>query len=161
MGIDTIAINASPLILLFASEQADLLPQLFNRIVVPAAVWREIVDAGKDDLAARQLRGATWAIRETARPSPRVAIWNLGSGETAVLSYALAHPGIRAVIDDAAARRCARTLGIPLLGTGGILVLAKRRGLLPSVSQGLNRLRDSGLWLSDDLIRLLLIQAGE
>ena len=46
MGIDTIAINASPLILLFASEQADLLPQLFNRIVVPAAVWREIVDAG-------------------------------------------------------------------------------------------------------------------
>ena len=78
-----------------------------------------------------------------------------------MLSYALAHPGIRAVIDDAAARRCARTLGIPLLGTGGILVLAKRRGLLPSVSQGLNRLRDSGLWLSDDLIRLLLIQAGE
>jgi predicted nucleic acid-binding protein len=61
--------------------------------------------------------------------SPRVAAWNLGDGETSVLSYALENPDCRAVVDDAEARRCARTLGIRTLGTGGVLVLAKQRGL--------------------------------
>jgi predicted nucleic acid-binding protein len=69
------------------------------------------------------------------------------------LSYALANSGVRAVVDDADARRCARTLGIPLLGTGGVL-LAKRRGQLPSVAEGLAKLRGARLWLSDDLVRL-------
>jgi predicted nucleic acid-binding protein len=39
MWIDEIVINASPLITLFRSGQADLLPRLFHRIVVPQAVW--------------------------------------------------------------------------------------------------------------------------
>jgi len=93
--------------------------------------------------------------------SPRVEAWNLGAGETAVLSYALASPPVRAIIDDASARRCARTLSIPMLGTGGVLLLAKRRGLVPSVAEGLERLRTAGLWLSDDLVRLLKMEAGE
>jgi predicted nucleic acid-binding protein len=42
-----------------------------------------------------------------------------------------------------------------------MLILAKRRGLITSVADGLNPLRDSGLWLSDDLVALLLKQAGE
>ena len=58
-------------------------------------------------------------------------------------------------------RRCAKTLNIPMLGTGGLLVLAKRRGLLPSVSEGIERLRQSGLWLSDDIAQILKTQAGE
>lgn len=87
--------------------------------------------------------------------------WNLGAGETAVLSYALAHPPLRAILDDADARRCARTLGVPILGTCGVLLLAKRRGLLPSLVTGLEKLRDARLWLSDDLIKLLKTQAEE
>jgi len=90
-------------------------------------------------------------------------VWprELGAGETAVLSHALANPPLRAVIDDMDARRCARTLNIPILGTGGLLVLAKRRGLLTSVAEGIARLRDAGLWLSDDIARILANQAGE
>jgi predicted nucleic acid-binding protein len=52
-------------------------------------------------------------------------------------------------------------LSIPILGTGGILLLAKRRGLLPSVAEGLEKLRSAGLWLSDDLVKLLKTQADE
>jgi len=48
MQIDAVVINASPLITLFRSGQADLLPQLFKRIVVPQAVWQEVV---QDDWA--------------------------------------------------------------------------------------------------------------
>lgn len=68
---------------------------------------------------------------------------------------------MRAVIDDMDARRCAQTLGIPIFGTGGLLVLAKRRGLLPSVSAAVTKLRSAGLWLSDDIAQALRAQAGE
>lgn len=161
MRIEAVVVNASPLITLFRSGQAELLPRLFNQVVVPEAVWKEVVLEEWDDAVTRELGAQIWPIRESVVTSPRVEAWNLGAGETAVLSHALAHPPLRAIIDDADARRCARTLGIPILGTGGVLVLAKRRGLLSSVAEGLEKLRNTGLWLSDDLITLLKTQAGE
>lgn len=157
---DSVVINASPLITLFRSGQAELLPQLFKRIVVPEAVWLEVVHE-HHDAASIGLKSKTWPIREKVVISQRVQAWNLGKGETDVLSYALAYPPIRAVIDDMDARRCAQSLGIPLFGTGGVLLLAKRRGLLISVTEGLNKLRDAGLWLSEDLVKLIKTQAGE
>jgi predicted nucleic acid-binding protein len=48
-----------------------------------------------------------------------------------------------------------------MLGTGGVLLLAKRRGLLHSVTGGLEKLRRAGLWLSDDIVKVLKSQAGE
>jgi predicted nucleic acid-binding protein len=160
MRIEAVVVNASPLIALFRSGQDDLLPRLFSQILVPDAVWSEVV-LGHDDAAARGLQNRNWAIPTETVLAPSVADWNLGAGETSVLSYALANPPVRAVVDDADARRCCRTLGIPMFGTGGILLLAKRRGLLPSVGAGLARLRSAGLWLSDDLVTLLKRQAGE
>jgi predicted nucleic acid-binding protein len=55
MPIDRVVINASPLIVLFKSGQADLLPHIFDEILVPQAVWQEVT-ASKDDIAAQQLR---------------------------------------------------------------------------------------------------------
>ncbi len=160
MLIDAIVINASPLITLFRSGQADLLPRLFNRIVVPNGVWEEVTGE-KQDVAALGLPTQPWLIRQPVVASQRVMDWGLGKGETAVLSYALAYPPLRAVIDDMDARRCAQVLGIPMLGTGGVLLLAKRRRLLTSVADGLFKLRDAGLWLSDDVVRMIKTQAGE
>jgi predicted nucleic acid-binding protein len=52
MSIDRVVINASPLITLFRSAQAHLLPELFPRIIVPETVWQEVTSE-KDDAAAR------------------------------------------------------------------------------------------------------------
>jgi predicted nucleic acid-binding protein len=161
MRIERVVVNASPLITLFRSDQAGLLPQLFSEILVPEAVWREVVESDHEDVATAGLRTATWTKKIAVQVSPRIAVWNLGAGESEVLTVALDRPDYRAMVDDRAARRCARTLGIRVLGTGGMLILAKRRGLIASVADGLNRLRESGLWLSDDLVALLLKQAGE
>ena len=161
MRIDVVVVNASPLITLFGSGQAGLLPQLFQKIIVPSAVWAEVARGKRDDPAAQELVVQPWPIQEIVLPSPRVAAWNLGDGETSVLSYALENPACRAVVDDAQARRCARTLGIRTLGTGGVLILAKQRGLILSVADGLDKLRRAGLWLSDDVAQLMLKLAGE
>ena len=102
-----------------------------------------------------------WPIRERVSVASKVASWNLGQGESAVLSYALIHSGVRAVIDDRDARRCAQALEIPMFGTGGLLLLAKRRKLLPSVTEALTKIRQAGLWLSDDIVELITSRTGE
>jgi predicted nucleic acid-binding protein len=113
-------------------------------------------------LAAIALLETGWIRRvEMNAIASEILIWNLGLGESEVLSLALADKSYVAMIDDRAARNCARTLGIHTLGTGGALVLAKRRGLIPSVSIALQQLLDAGLWLSDELMTLLTTSRGK
>lgn len=162
MPIDRVVVNASPLITLFKSGQAQRLPALFATIHVPDAVWREVASESHEDEAARGLADAPWAQRLAPLPvDPRVLAWDAGPGETEVLRYARANPDVRAIVDDDYARRCARSLGVRTLGTCGVLVLAKRRGVIPAVEPGLRALTDAGLWLSPSLIRAVLTEAGE
>ena len=65
--------------------------------------------------------------------------YNLGKGETAVLNLALTISESGVLLDDFAARKCAKSLSIPFLGTGGALVLAKQKGLILSVSEALEK----------------------
>jgi hypothetical protein len=52
MRIERVVVNASPLITLFRSHQADLLPRLFSEILVPEAVWQEVVESDHEDVAS-------------------------------------------------------------------------------------------------------------
>ncbi len=161
MSIKPVVVNSSPLITLFNSQLADLLPQLFDQVQVPPAVWKEVT-AHKNDIAAQNLPKIDWAIQCEEMPvHPLVSAWDLGAGESAVLTYVIAHPHYIAMIDDAAARRCAISLNISTLGTGGMIVLAKRKGLISSIEEPIQALQNSGLWLSKSLVQLLKNQAGE
>lgn len=73
-----------------------------------------------------------------------MASWDLGQGESAVISFVLENPGFWAVIDDREARRCAMALHCRHTGTLGILVLAKRRGVIPSIREYIERLKEGG-----------------
>jgi predicted nucleic acid-binding protein len=71
-------INASPLIVLFKSQQVELLPQLFEEILVPDAVWEEVTAAGQEDAASQQLPIKTWAQKtEVGLILPQVTTWDL------------------------------------------------------------------------------------
>lgn len=151
--------DASPLIFLFRSGYDWIFPRLYDDVLIAEAVWQEVV-AGKDE-AACLLPKASWAKRRGGGIASRVAAFNLGSGESGVLSLALNSPGYHAVLDDAAGRRCGAKLGIPYIGTGGLLVLAKKQSLIPSVGEALGKLTQAGLWLAPSVERLLRNRAGE
>lgn len=87
MRIERVVVNASPLITLFRAGLHPLLPRLFTEIVVPEAVWAEVVSQTHNDPAARGLPASNWARRTPTPICPDVALWNLGAGETAVLSF--------------------------------------------------------------------------
>jgi predicted nucleic acid-binding protein len=90
-----------------------------------------------------------------------LASWNGGAGEAEVISWALAHPGFVAVLDDRAARRLAASQGVPLLGSLRVIVKAKERGLIPLARPALEKLRGSGAYVSDELIERAIALAGE
>jgi predicted nucleic acid-binding protein len=160
MPINRVIVNSSPLIVLLKSQQHQLIPQLFIEILVPFGVFEEVTT--KDDTASKLLPTITWIETvEVKNIAPEVAAWDLGKGESQVLSLALKNSDFSAIVDDRAARRCSQALGITTIGTGGLLILAKRRGLIPSISPGIQALRDAGLWLSHNLVNLLKQQAGE
>lgn len=96
MRIDRVVVNASPLITLFKSGQAWLLPTLFATTYVPDAVWREVTSEVHADDAALGLADAEWPLRLDPLPlDPLVLAWDAGPGETEVLTYARANPDVR------------------------------------------------------------------
>lgn len=150
-------INASPLILLAKIGHHHLLGQLVDELIVPQAVVDEI-NAGPHDDAARQLLADSPLPIVPVVANPRVLTWDRGAGETAVLSFACDHPGWRVVIDDGAARRCAPALGIPLIGTLGVILRARKANLIPSAASLLKSLLVHGYRLDEALIRTALLQ---
>lgn len=158
---DRVVVNASPMIALLGIGQEGLLPMLFDEVLMPETV-REEIEAGRaKDANADRIATLPWL-----RTAPAVAIpesvqgWGLGRGESSVLAIA-AEMGCRPILDDLAARRCARFLGLTVVGTGRLLVLAKQRGLIGSVREPLERLRAQGFRMSDRLIAKLLNASGE
>ena len=78
-----------------------------------------------------------------------------------MLALALAHPGARAVIDDLHGRRCAEALGIPLRGTVGLVLRARRGRMIASARDAFEKLRAGGMYLSDRIVLDVLREVGE
>lgn len=121
--LEVAVLDASPLILLSRADAMHLAQSLGRRWLIPEAVRSEVERKGPDDVTARTLRGTPWLEVVTAVDvPPEVASWELGAGESAVLSLARRESNSVAIVDDKAARRCATTLGIRVVGTAGLLL---------------------------------------
>ena len=153
MPISNVVLNASPLICLCKSDLSGLLPKLFTNIVVSDAVRTEVTAKGSVDYNLGKIFTEAW-LKNTGAIiiHPDIAAWGLGQGEGSVLSYAFYNRSYWAVIDDLEARRCAESMGCLYTGTVGILMLAKKKGIISSVRECIYRLRDAGLWLSASFI---------
>lgn len=87
--------------------------------------------------------------------------WNLGAGESEVLAWGYLHSDTEIILDDLAARRCAKYLEIPVRGTLGLVLIAKQRNVIPSARQVLEKLRLSGMYLSNRVMDRALAKVKE
>lgn len=154
-------VDASPLILLANAGQEQLFTLLADEIRVPRAVAREVRAGPQNDRARQLVRRHYWQLTSTPTPTSAMLAWDLGAGETAVLAYAAAHEGWTAILDDGAARRCAKAFGIPVKRTLGIVLLAKQHQLIPSAKALLLLLRNNGFRIDDLLLNAALVAIGE
>jgi predicted nucleic acid-binding protein len=155
-------INASPVILLAKAELIQYVPQLVQMLIVPQPVAAEIIGyRGKDAAAIWLEKSGREFIKPAITELKQLSSSGIGSGERAVISFAAANVGFVAVLDDLEARAIARNLGIKTLGTVGVVLRLKKAGLIPEVRSSLQQIRKIGGYMSDELFREALKQAGE
>ncbi|ASJ09762.1 hypothetical protein A3L11_06635 [Thermococcus siculi] len=82
-------------------------------------------------------------------------------GEAETIALALENNLDLVVLDDKDARKVARGFGVRVTGTLGILLIAKRRGLIESIKPYIETLRKSGFRISNGIVERILKEAGE
>ncbi len=146
--------NSSPLIALTQIGRLDILESLFGTVWVPPGVVLEV---------APSVALPDWIEQHTLaqKIGPMILGASLGLGESEAISLALETTSQLLILDDRPARRLAQALHIPIIGTLGILLTAKRKGLLTEVKPFLDALLDYEFHIAEHLYKQVLGDAGE
>ena len=153
--------NSSPLIHLAKIGKLELLESIFGVVTIPGAVYDECVAQGGGREEAKDIENASWLRVEKATNQNLVTLLRseLDRGEAEAIALALERDAALVLLDDAEGREKARLYDLPITGTVGLLLRAKREGLLGSFDDTLLKLRQSGFWMSDSLVERLKSEA--
>ena len=148
--------DTTPLNYLILIHEADLLPRLFGRVLIPPAVYKELQDLETPDLVRLWLANAPhWLQVQSLRLPPDPKLDYLDAGEREAIALAEEWKADQILIDEMDARREAMRRQIPLIGTLGILRKAAQLDWLDLPST-LARLLETAFYVNPDLIRSLL-----
>lgn len=147
--------DSSPLIGLCRIGRFELLRTVFGRVIVPEAVWREIVLDGRGRPGTEELQRASWFEVVPVRTNlPAVAVLELGldRGEAEAIAVAQELNADVLLMDEKLGRATAKQLGLTVTGIVGVLIAAKRRSLAPDAVAVARELQQNGIWLAEELI---------
>jgi uncharacterized protein len=148
--------DTSPITALLKTERADLLVELFSIVIIPEAVRDELLRSHAAIPAWLQTR----AIDDIEAFAKYATIVDRGEAEAIELAKEL-HADLL-LIDERKGWRLAIQVGLPAIGLLGVVLLAKRKGLITSARDLLRRLADeAGAYLAPDLVETALKTVGE
>ncbi len=156
--------NTSPVMNLAAIGRLDLLEHLYGNVLIPEAVFAELaaIDTGKFEFPS--IQGLPWI--ETASVSDRSLVSSLmlelDFGEAEAIALAIEMKAGLLLIDERLGRKTASRLGLRFIGLLGVLVDAKRQGLISELKPVIDTLiSKAGFWISGQLYSHVLKTAGE
>lgn len=162
----TFVCKGGPVIALAKIDRLLLLRDLSSSVLIPDVVFHEVL--AKPGLDASRILSASRSFLNVRKPpelpdpSVQFALRHLDAGEQAVIALASSIPApVSVVLDDAAGRRVASRLGLPLLGFVGLLLLAKQRQQIAAVMPLIEQARSRGYWLSDEILEIAKSLARE
>ncbi len=154
--------DSGPLIALARINQLTLLSQLFSQIFIPPEVWREVTVKGRGLPGALEVSQVTWFIFQKPDPlsvEPLSILVDAGEAEAIALAYTI--PNCTILLDDSHARKIAKRLNLKHIGTIGLLLRAKKQGLLETIKPSLQALPKNGIYIRKELIEAVLKEANE
>jgi predicted nucleic acid-binding protein len=158
----SIVSDAGPILSFARANLLDLLRQVVGTIVIPEAVYADIVVQGAGKPGASEVQTASWITREAVKDRSFVdqlpTRLHLGEREAIALAKEL---GTALLVDERDARRTASQLNIPVVGSLRVLKEAKDRGSISLVKPSLDELIATGTYISDTLYHTFLRDAGE
>jgi uncharacterized protein len=155
--------NTSPLVAFSAIDRLDLLRGIFNEVLIPPAVRHELfpVREWTNARAVQQVISAgTWILVEQPPTSLRPELVRLGDGEAEAIAMAL-EKKLPVLVDDLRARKIARSLGLEVVGSLGVLARSKETKCIPAVKPIIEAIQRAGIYFDDKLIRQFIIGLGE
>ena len=159
--------DSSTLIHLSAIGRLMLLQRFYGQVLMPPAVWREVVEEGRGRPGAREVEEAVRAgWLKIVSPSHEVLLHllqrTLDDGEAEAIALAIEQHAEIVLLDESEAREIASLYGLRKTGVVGLLIRATLEGHLPSLRQELDKLRmEAGFWMSENLYRQALEAVGE
>lgn len=154
--------DSGPLIAFSRINRLELLHELFLKIIIPVAVWNEVTIRGKGLPGALEVSQASWI--KVQAPDPQLVkplSILVDEGEAEAIALAQTMPECIILLDDSRARRVAERLQIKQIGTVGLLLRAKRKGLIDKLRPHLDSLHESNIYIRQKLIDAVLKDAGE
>lgn len=140
--------NSSPMIALSRVDRLQVLKQLFGNVVIPRAVYEEVVLESNIPFQRENILKAIDDFITVLEPQTNHSFSrNLGKGERGVLNLALEKKPEVLIIDDKKARNEAKSLGFVPFFTNDVLRLAEKRGLIVSYQQVTQELNRIGIFL--------------
>lgn len=157
-----VVVNSIPIIALSKVSRLDLLQQMYGEIIIPKAVYQEVIE--KNDVVEKAIAdNASWIhifnISEQADKKMYKARLHEGEVEVMILAQEI-HADL-VIIDDLAARKTAEYLELTLTGTIGILIKAKRLGLISEVMPIIDEMKSNNIYFSEILIDRIRKITGE
>lgn len=143
--------NSTCLIGLERIERLDILPQVFSSVTIPTAVSIE-VGFEADWLRVRPVQNL--AVAATLKTQ-------VDEGEAEAIALAMELEDVFLILDDRKARQLALQLNLKVIGTVGMLLRAKRNGIIPEIKPLLTALNQANFRISEPLIQKALRIAGE
>ena len=159
----SIVSDASPLINLARVDQFDLLSAFYGQVVIPQAVYDEVVVRGRGRDGSREVERASWieVLRLHDQLAVRTLATELGQGEASAIILAQELQATLLLMDEIRGRRIAQSLGLSVRGTLGVLAHARREGRIPRLRPVLNLLRAKGTWIDQELYEDVLSLVDE
>jgi len=159
----TVISNTTPLINFAAINRLDILQAMFGQIVIPQAVYDETTRSSfPDSPVILQAIASGWLqVRRVSSITSDIPL-TLDVGEREAIALAIETGEERILLDEREARQVAQSLGLQVIGTLGILLLAKNKQIIPQVQPLLDGMIDTAqYWVSATLDQQVLQQAGE
>ena len=148
--------NASPLIALCRIERLQILKKLWKEIVIPRAVYREVVEEGAGKAGADIVSDACnkWIKVVPVENIEEIRVLRavLDEGEAEVIALGQELKAKLLLLDNREPRLFASGANLNIIGTVGIIKLAWKKGLIDKPVKELQELRLKGFWISDSLV---------
>ena len=151
-----VIVNSTPLIALCNADLLNILKEIYGSIIIPKAVFDEVT-AKKDSACLQIKQNLDWITVETITNIEDRKMYKakLHAGEVDVMILAQADPKADLVIiDDNAAKKTAKYLGLTVTGTLGVLIKAKQSGIISSVKNAITKIQSNGFYINENIIKL-------
>ena len=157
---DIMVVNTGPILAINAALGDLRIFQMYSQVFVPLEVAGEIEHGGSDNFAVKEFLAASWIQKIENETNISIYLKNiLDIGEAAVIQTAIEKGCAKVCIDEACGRRIARLHNLKVTGSVGVLLRALRTGYEFSIKDALYRMRERGVWLSDQVIAFALNEA--